>query len=32
MTDATRAVLVEHFAPWNRRLEQQLARELGWDR
>lgn len=30
MGDATRAALVAHFAPWNRCLEQQLGRELGW--
>lgn len=30
MTPATRAVLAEHFAPWNRRLEEQLGRDLGW--
>jgi hypothetical protein len=31
MSETSRAKLAEHFAPWNRRLEQQLGRELGWD-
>ncbi len=32
MNDSTRAQLVEHFRPHNRRLEQLLGREVGWDR
>lgn len=32
MDPATRARLVEHFAPWNARLEEQLGRELPWSR
>jgi hypothetical protein len=32
MSSATRERLVEHFRPHNRRLEQLLGRDVGWDR
>ena len=32
MDSLTRERLVEHFHPHNRRLEQLLGLEVGWDR